>query len=66
MNHQKLDPTDFNGLRMEDAFQVLIEEINDIKDALIMEEEIRNTHPALRDAYEKYQILFELTKNDNT
>jgi hypothetical protein len=51
----------FKGRRSEDVLQVIIQEINDLKEALLLDEDLRRHNPALQDAYEKYQLVKKLS-----
>lgn len=62
MNHKPIDSDDFNGMNIKDVVDALITEINDIKEAIIMDEAMRMKNPALQEAYDKYLVIKRLSE----
>ena len=49
-------------MNIKDVVDALITEINDIKEAIIMDEAMRMKNPALQEAYDKYLVIKRLSE----
>jgi len=49
------------AMPIDDVVRILIDEINVLKQTIIIEDHLRQSNPALKDAYDRYQIIKELS-----
>ncbi len=61
LNPEPIDADEYRGQSFDRIIERLIGEVNDLKEAISMDEQLRRNNPALQDAYEQYQTIKGLT-----
>lgn len=62
--HIYVDLDNFRGQPIADVVQYLDQRINTLESRMMVESELQDKHPALKDLYEKYQATKKLLGED--